>query len=358
MENKILIYGLTGDDKIIRYVGMTPLRRLEKRRIEHISEAKSLRDNRHKNNWIRKILKNGEDLNIFVLEECDESTWQEKEKFWISKFDNLTNKSEGGEGNSGYKYKLTITEVMDWVKNNIPHINSESKWREYIKNHSLPDFIPSRPDVRYKNDGWISYMHFFNFTNHKKIFISYDELKNIVNKNNIKTLREYKIFRNKNMPSNPNLFYKEWTSCRNFFGEIKEVKENKHKKIIVSFLNAKLIIKDFNFTKKNEYTQWQKLNKNLFLPVNPPIYYKEDWLSWQDFFGNKLPKIINYHKKQKSILFLSYNDTKEWIDANLSVNTESEWRNVTKNLPKFIPKRPDYVYKNQGWEGWTLFFSN
>ena len=359
-SNKVFIYGLTGDDNIIRYVGKTPSRRLNKRKHEHLSEARSLRDNRHKNNWIRKILNKDENLNIIVLEECNEDNWIEREIFWISQFENLTNRSEGGEGNSGYEYKLNLEEVMKWVKTNIPEVNSESKWRKYKKKNNLPDFIPNRPDARYKNDGWISFTHFFNYVDHskRKNFITYDDLKKTVIENKIKTLKQYKNFRKENMPSNPNLFYKEWKSCRDFFGEIKANKEIKNKRNIVLYEDAKSTIKSLNFTKKVEYTKWYEENKNLCLPRNPPVYYKDEWISWNDFFGNNLPKIINYYKKQKSTLFLSYSNAKEWIKNNISnLKIENDWRKITKTLPKFIPKRPDYVYKNSGWKNYAEFLS-
>ena len=357
MSDKIFIYGLTGDDNVIRYIGKTSLRRLEKRRGEHISEATTLIDNRHKNNWIRKVLKNGENLNILVLEECDESIWQEREIFWISQFNNLTNRTEGGDGKSGYEYKLTLEEVMTWVKNNIPKINSESKWRDYVKNNSLPNFIPKRPDSRYKNDGWISFPHFFNYPDHKKQYISYEDLKKFIQENKINGYHKYLEIRTKNMPFNPVDFYDECNSLKDILCK-KPIKFKNKKRNIISYDDAKIIIKNLNFTKKKEYTCWYSENKHLMLPINPPVYYKKEWMSWQDFFGNSLPIIINYHKHEKSTHFLPYSDAKEWINSNMSdIKTENDWRKITKTLPKFIPKRPDYVFKNNGWINYASFLS-
>jgi hypothetical protein len=31
-----------------------------------------------------------------IIEECDENTWQDREKFWITQFSNLTNHYDGG----------------------------------------------------------------------------------------------------------------------------------------------------------------------------------------------------------------------------------------------------------------------
>ena len=57
MNSKVYIYGLTGDDNVVRYVGKTI--RPNIRKLEHIAESKSSKVNYYKNNWIKKILQNG-----------------------------------------------------------------------------------------------------------------------------------------------------------------------------------------------------------------------------------------------------------------------------------------------------------
>lgn len=39
---------------------------------------------------------------IELLEECDYSVWQEREKYWISQFPNLINLTKGGDGCLGF----------------------------------------------------------------------------------------------------------------------------------------------------------------------------------------------------------------------------------------------------------------
>ena len=353
MQNKVFIYALSGDDGVIRYIGKSvrPFIRFK----EHIYESKSNRTNYHKNNWIKKLLKNNEDLHISILEECDENNWKEREIYWISMFSNLTNITPGGES-GGYhiKYSIPIDEFIIWVKTNIPHINSETKWREYIKNNNIPDFIPKRPDEKYRNNGWVSFGYHFN----KVEFISFIDLKKLVKINEITTYREYKLFRNKNMPYNPQSFYKDdWISWYDFFDKEKPKKLIPKKIKYLSYSEAKKYIKNFLFTKKIEYTNWYLNNKNIGLPRDPIFFYKYEFISWEDFFGNNLPKIINYSGGKKWEIFFDYYDAKKWVNENISARNEKDWRKISNTLPYFIPRRPDARYKNYGWVSYSIFLN-
>jgi hypothetical protein len=338
MKNKVYIYGLSGDNGLIRYVGKSY--RPNVRINEHICEAKKQNKKYHKINWINKLLENGEDLHITILEECDDEIWRDREVFWISQFSGLTNTANGGFGGCESLFNMSYNEVKLWVNENLPQIKTSSMWREYVKNNDLPYFIPKRPDSVYKNKGWVSEPHFFN---NELAFISYEELKELVQKNSIKNIPEYKSFRTKNMPSNPNVWYKDkWVSWFDFLNTTR-------KKTFLSFTEAKKIIYNLKFVKRIEYINWYKINKHLKLPNNPPMFYDE-WNGWADFLGNH--KII-----KKSNKFLTYYDAKKWVNENTKIKTYYDWRNNTDKLPKFIPKRPDYLYKNSGWSNWKNFLN-
>jgi hypothetical protein len=93
--NNIKIYKLI--DPItneIRYIGKTK-NVLLKRYNEHISRAKQEHDS-HVYCWIKKLLKDNLKPIIKLVEECNEDDWEEREKYWISFYPNLTNISKGG----------------------------------------------------------------------------------------------------------------------------------------------------------------------------------------------------------------------------------------------------------------------
>ena len=83
----------------VRYVGKTinVLRRFK----QHLHDKR----HSHKASWIRSLKSEGLKPIMTILETCTDN-WQEREIFWISQFDNLTNHSLGG----GVDYVRTTTE--------------------------------------------------------------------------------------------------------------------------------------------------------------------------------------------------------------------------------------------------------
>lgn len=99
---RVKIYVLKHPDTLeIRYVGKT-VRSLSKRLGNRIANAKGNKHNKHLSNWIINILNTGKRPIIELIEECDNSVWEEREKYWISQYTNLINLTEGGDGCVGF----------------------------------------------------------------------------------------------------------------------------------------------------------------------------------------------------------------------------------------------------------------
>lgn len=99
---KVKIYTLKHPDTLeVRYVGKT-VRSLSRRLGNHIANAKGNKHNRHLSNWILSILTLGKRPIIELIEEVDNSIWQEREKYWITQYPNLINLTEGGDGCAGF----------------------------------------------------------------------------------------------------------------------------------------------------------------------------------------------------------------------------------------------------------------
>lgn len=99
--DKVFIYGLV--DPItdeIRYVGKSnkPNRRFKR----HIINSKYKRT--YKDKWLLKLLSNDLKPKLIILEKCTKDNWVEREVYHISKYDNLTNLTLGGEGLCGYEF--------------------------------------------------------------------------------------------------------------------------------------------------------------------------------------------------------------------------------------------------------------
>ena len=109
MNSILYIYALI--DPItneIRYIGKShnPKQRLN----HHVFNSKHKKT--HKECWIYGLLQKNIRPKLIIIEECNEYNWVEREKFHISQYDNLTNLTEGGEGQVGYKHSERTKQHM------------------------------------------------------------------------------------------------------------------------------------------------------------------------------------------------------------------------------------------------------
>jgi len=99
----IFIYGIGFNDQV-RYIGKT-YKNLNERLKEHLQPSR-LKDNTHKNNWIKSILRTGFKPKIFLIETCNEKNSAKREMFWIAYCNKtgrrLTNNTIGGDGAVGW----------------------------------------------------------------------------------------------------------------------------------------------------------------------------------------------------------------------------------------------------------------
>jgi len=283
--NKTFIYGLYSDeDGIVRYVGKAddPVHRLRR----HIQQRNNT--NTHKNSWIKKVLLQGKKIDYKILEEVDSEIWQERERYWISQFDNLVNTSKGGLGGGTIKYKISYDDCKKWVSKNLS-VNSKSEWYR-IK--ELPQFIAKNPREVYINRGWISWGDFLGtdrIQDNKKIdYLSYEEAKNWIKKNKIilKNLNGWKeIELPKFLPKRPERYYKNrgWSSWSDF---LSNDRIQNQKKI---FLNYDDCIKwlSENYTEVKSHKHWKNIRKDFpeNIPTNPNVHYVgKGWIDWRSFF--------------------------------------------------------------------------
>jgi group I intron endonuclease len=88
---KIFIYSLSHPiTNEIRYIGKTV--NIKQRYKDHLYRFKKDR----KSQWIKSLLRENLKPIMQVIEECSPDNWEEREKYWITQFDNLTNLTEGG----------------------------------------------------------------------------------------------------------------------------------------------------------------------------------------------------------------------------------------------------------------------
>ncbi|CAK0748528.1 hypothetical protein CCP3SC5AM1_1520005 [Gammaproteobacteria bacterium] len=180
---KVYIYTLKDPEtNEIRYVGKSNENRIEKRLIEHCQE-KRLNHNRHKDNWIRCLLRKKLKPVLEVIEESNTDNWSDREKYWITYYKkigcSLTNTNEGGEGQP---YRKSTQEHKEAVKkqisNTLKEYFSNKENRSICRKGGVASRGKKRPPrshsgkasssfvgVRKNGKKWISYINI----NHKQL---------------------------------------------------------------------------------------------------------------------------------------------------------------------------------------------
>ena len=145
-----------------------------------------------------------------------------KNKGWINWADWL-----GKNSFQGNSKKLTFEEARKIVKSF--NLKSTKEWTEFCNSKNKPSNIPNRPSAVYKDKGWISWGDWFGtntIAHFNKEYISFEELKNLVIKNEIKSQIQWNNFYKNltiknNIPSNPQRTYKNkgWINWADFLGK-------------------------------------------------------------------------------------------------------------------------------------------
>ncbi len=99
----------------VRYIGQT-IKTPPERLAGHVWEANRSERTSHTLRWMRKLLREGVRPVIHVLERCADDTKNEREILWIAEGRRqgwrLTNASDGGESNAGFKHTPESREKM------------------------------------------------------------------------------------------------------------------------------------------------------------------------------------------------------------------------------------------------------
>ena len=128
---KIQIYILIDPiTKIVRYVGKSV--NAKRRYNQHLYDK---RHDNYSSRWIRKLQKQNLKPFLEIIEECDESVWQERERYWISYYkpiSKLTNLTAGGDGLSFYSHsEITKRKISEKHKGKLLSENTKNKIRNF-----------------------------------------------------------------------------------------------------------------------------------------------------------------------------------------------------------------------------------
>lgn len=119
-----------------------------------------------------------------------------------------------------------------------------------------------------------------------------------------------------------------------------------------TYLECFNIIKNKKFQNKKEYSEWVVQQTDIKIPKRPDHKYKNTgWVDWDTFLSHgKIAPI------KKCKMFLTYFDAVDFLKP-LNIKNEYEYVFfIEKNDIKFLPIRPDYVYK-KNWTGYIKYLS-
>jgi superfamily II DNA or RNA helicase len=236
-----------------------------------------------------------------------------------------------------YKF-ISVEEYRDWSKRGLRPIN-----------------IPAKPDIVYKNNGYISWDDWLGtkigFTGK---YLPFQKAKEYIKSLNLKTTRDWKKYcgsgkKPYNIPLNPRGVYKNqgWVSMTDFLSAKQGFVRGKY----LSFNEAINFVRSLKLNLRKDWIQYIKSGKKPFdIPSEPEKIYKgKGFINYQDWLGSDY--ISNFNKN-----FLSFNEAKKYV-KKLKIKSETEWRIFVKssNKPNNIPSSPPHTYKDKGWKGWADF---
>lgn len=263
-------------------------------------------------------------------------------------------------------YKKFWTSFSDWLgTNRIANIDKEfinfedakkyvwklnlksvQEWNLYRKSNSKPDWLPSNPNIVYKNEGWLSWSDWFGT---KKGFngsyLNFEDARNFVRRLNLNSQNDWKEYiksENKpnNIPSYPNSVYfdKGWKGFGDWLGTGKRTNFNREYK---SFEEARKFVHSLNL---KTFEEWSLFRKSISLPRDIPtnpniVYYNSGWKGIKDWLGTEI-----------LFDFLDFENARTFIHS-LGFKYIEEWKIYSKsgNKPSNIPVNPNIIYKNCGW---------
>ena len=275
-----------------------------------------------------------------------------KDKGWINFGDFI------GTNNFRNKDRVYLSFEQSLLFSRSLNLMNEKEWRNWKKHNTIPENIPAKPEVYYKDSGWCGYSFWLKnelkISNSKKNFLEFDKAKLLVRELGFKTVLQWKEYCKSNMkpiniPSDPERVYKlsGWKNMGDWLGV--EITSNRNK-IFLAFAEAREIIRKLNLINQKQWIEYcnsgQKPNN---IPSNPQFTYKNiGWLGFGDWLGtgnlsNRDKRFFNFHESRRFVHGLKLNSVKEWTSYCKSSNFNSS-----------IPTNPNVVYKME-WKSWADF---
>jgi superfamily II DNA or RNA helicase len=210
-----------------------------------------------------------------------------KNKGWISMGDFLGIKMYIEKSINSREFK----EARSYVRQ--LNLKNQAEWKNFCLSGLKPSDIPKSPNYVYKNKGWVDFADWLGIQ--KFEYKSFEEARLYVRELNLKNVTSWNNFsksgsRPSDIPSNPNSKYKNngWVDFADWLG-IKTISTFKKNEMFLNYENAKTIIHQLKIKNLKDWQLYCKSGKRPNnIPSNPQNSYKnKGWQGWDDFLGKE-----------------------------------------------------------------------
>ena len=266
-----------------------------------------------------------------------------------------------GTGNTYTKAWRDFTSAKEYVRR--LGLRNKAEWIQHLKGShptlfTLPSDIPRKPNVSYKDLGWIDWADWLGTA---LKFKSFSQAKTFVHSLKISSIKAWKrhcenttspSFMPDDIPKNPHIVYKSsgWLNFNDWLGKPSNVKP-------LPFDDALRYAHSLRLKSQPEWILAKKGGvSNIKMPPNIPLspqqtYKGKGWISWSHWLGNDRRPV-----KQNS--YWDFEKAKVFV-AGLRLRNQNEWKLYSKGLisvlgafPDELPLAPQKVYAQKGWAGW------
>ena len=225
-------------------------------------------------------------------------------------------------------------------------LKNYKEWQEYCKLGKKPEDIPTRPNIVYKNDGYVNFGDWSGTGNVQSQQIQYRSFKKareFAISLNLKGQKEWQEYCKSgdmpdDIPKSPRTVYKNkgWKNNGDFLGTGNVAPQNMQFR---SFTEARAFARKLGLKNKTEWAEYCKSDERPEdIPVNARTVYKKDYKGFGDWLGTGNVKTGD---KQ----FRSYKEAREFV-RSLGLKSQKEWLEycASGNKPDDIPNNPWRTY--------------
>jgi hypothetical protein len=230
-------------------------------------------------------------------------------------------------------------------------LKTAKDWYAYCTTGQKPADIPYSPDVVYRNKGWINWgdwLGTWRISNNGRIYRPFEEARVYARSLGLESMREWEARTDQlppDIPKDPRKVYRNsgWVSTADWLGS--DYRKGGYR----PFAEARAFAHSLGLKTFAQWRKWARSkDRPADIPVAPNTVYQQEWESFDDWLGNKLPPPPRpFEQARQYVRSLGLESYEEWL----------EWRSSGKR-PDDIPTNPNRTYAGKGWKGWADWLGN